>query len=375
VRDQLKRGGPTFVYRVEVAPVTPQVSFTLPEVVKNSQERQAIVVPRGNRTAAMLRIRKDGFDGDFRLAMPGLCPGVAMVTGSAAGEVMPVVFEAAPDAVVSGTLTDVVAIPSDPARQIKTGYLQTVEILHGDPNTYAYVKSDIRRLAVSVAEEAPFRVELQPPVAPILQDGLGMLKVTATRSPGFTGPINVSLLYNPPGISTQATVTIPENQSAVDIPVNASPDAKVKTWQIAVIASANAGKGTVWTSSSLAPLTVARPFLTGHLDHASAVRGQPVAITCHLTQNIPFDGKAKIRLLGLPPKVSAADVEVASGDSQAVFNVVTDPASAPGQHRDLFCEVTVEQAGVKIVTHTAEGGVLRIDQPAPGLARKEVAAK
>ena len=61
VRDQMHRGGPTFVYRVEVRPVQPDVAFTIPEVVKDSQERQTIVVPRGNRFASMIRMTEGGF--------------------------------------------------------------------------------------------------------------------------------------------------------------------------------------------------------------------------------------------------------------------------------------------------------------------------
>ena len=108
VRDQLHRGGPTFVYRVEVVPVEPDISFTEPEIVHDSQERQTIVVPRGNRYATMLRVKRESYDGDFQVNLPGLPPGVALHAGTIAGEMMPIVFEAAPDAAVSGTLSDVI---------------------------------------------------------------------------------------------------------------------------------------------------------------------------------------------------------------------------------------------------------------------------
>jgi len=373
VRDQQGRGGPTFVYRVEVAPVAPSISFTEPEIVRDSQERQTIVIPRGNRYAAMLRVKRESFDGDFQLRLPGLPAGVTLQSGSMAADLMPVVFEAAPDAVVSATLSDVLGQPSDPAARVAGGYAQTVDLVYGPPNNYAYLKTNIDRLAVSVAEEAPFRVELEPPAVPILEDGQAALKVTAVRKPGFTGPINVSMLYNPPGVNSQAVVTIPENQASIDLPLNANGDARTKTWQVAVIASADAGQGTVWTSSALVPLTVSKPFLSGHIDRANTLQGQPVAVTCHLDQNLPFDGKAQLRLMGLPNKAAASDVEVSSTDSQAIFNVTTDPTIPPGQHRDLFCQVTVEKAGIKMVANTAFEGALRIDKATP--PPKEVAAK
>ena len=372
IHDQLYRGGPTFVYRVEVVPVLSDVSFTVPEVVRDSQERETVVVPRGNRFAAMLRVKRDSFDGDFQLNLPGLPPGVTLQSGSLAGDLLPVIFEAAPDAVVSATLSDVLAQPADPKSHVAGGYAQTVELIYGTPNQYAYLKTDINRLAISVAQEAPFRLDLVPPAVPILEDGPATLKVTAIRKPGFTGPINVSMLYNPPGLTSQSVVTIPENQTSVDLPINANGDAKTKTWQVAVIGSADLGQGAVWTSSALVPLTVSKPFLSGRLDRANTIQGQPVTITCHLDQNLPFDGKASLRLMGLPAKVAASDIEVTSTDAQALFNLTTDPTSPPGQHRDLFCEVTIEKNGVQMVAHTAFGGVLRIDAAAP---KKEVAAQ
>jgi hypothetical protein len=371
LRDQLFRGGPEFVYRIEVTPVLPDVSFTMPEIVRNSQERQTIVIPRGNRYATMLRVKKESFDGDFRLNLPALPAGVTLVSGTMSGETMPVIFQAMPDAAVSATLTDVLAVPVDPGQHVASGYAETVELVHGAPNDFAYLKANIGRLAVSVADEAPFRIDLAPPAAPILQNGQSSLRVTATRATGFTGPINVSLLYNPPGLSSQSVVTIPANQDSVDLPINATNDARAKTWQVAAIASADAGQGAVWVSSDFVPLQISAPFVSGHLDRANAVQGDPVTITCHLDQNVAFDGTATIRLMGLPAKVTAPDVLVTSGDTQAVFNVTTDPTSPPGQHKDLFCQVTVQKAGVQMVANTASGGVLRIDA-AP---KKEVAAQ
>ena len=274
------------------------------------------------------------------------------------------VFEAAPDAPIAAALTDVQAQPVDPSKHVEGGYDQNVELTYGPPNDYAYLTTEVHQLAIAVAQEAPFRVDLVPPPVPLLQDGQATLKVTALRSPGFTGPINVSLLYNPPGVSSQP-VTIPSGQSSADLPINATGDAKTKTWQIAVTASADAGHGTVWVSSDLVPLTVAKPFISAHLDRANAIQGQPVTVTCEFDQSLPFDGKASIKLLGLPVKVTAPDVQVSSTDKQAVFNVTTDPASPAGQHRDLFCQVTVQKSGVRMVANTAFGGVLRIDKATP----------
>ena len=78
IRDQLHRGGPTFVYRIEVVPVVPKLTFTEPIYTKDSQERQTVVIPRGNRYGTTLRLTNSGFDGDFLLRLPAMPPGVTV---------------------------------------------------------------------------------------------------------------------------------------------------------------------------------------------------------------------------------------------------------------------------------------------------------
>src|SRR4029453_6543341 len=50
VSDHLKQGGPDYVYRVEITTSQPSVTLNIPQVARNdSQTRQYIAVPRGNR--------------------------------------------------------------------------------------------------------------------------------------------------------------------------------------------------------------------------------------------------------------------------------------------------------------------------------------
>ena len=52
--DHLKKGGPTYSYRVEFTPVHATTTVTIPKVGLFSQERQTVVVPRGNRFATLM---------------------------------------------------------------------------------------------------------------------------------------------------------------------------------------------------------------------------------------------------------------------------------------------------------------------------------
>jgi hypothetical protein len=100
VRDQLFRGGPNFTYRVEVTPVVPRVYAWLPEMVINSsQERRAIAVPKGNRYATLVRVKRMDVGGDVALTPEGLPDGVNFSAGTMDKSVdtIPMIFEATPE--------------------------------------------------------------------------------------------------------------------------------------------------------------------------------------------------------------------------------------------------------------------------------------
>src|SRR5207253_10782132 len=55
VYDHLLRGSPDSVYRVEVTPVEPQLTISIPNIGSQpTQERQVVVVPKGNRYATLI---------------------------------------------------------------------------------------------------------------------------------------------------------------------------------------------------------------------------------------------------------------------------------------------------------------------------------
>jgi hypothetical protein len=90
-------------------------------------------------------------------------------------------------------------------------------------------------------------------------------------------------------------------------------------------------------------------------------QGDKTTITVKLEQKTPFEGKAKIVLLGLPNKVTAEEKEFTKDDTEVKFDVQADKASPAGRHAGLFCQVTVMQSGEPILQNIAQGGTLRVD--------------
>ena len=361
--DQLHHGGPDFTYRIELTPVEPQLTLAIPQYALNSQERNWVVVPRRNRFAQLFRATRTDFGGELKLSSPDLPGGVNMQCENMASntDLVPVVFEAASDAPLCGKLCELTARTPDGKVNVRGEYRQPVEMVIGINNQPMYTV-ELPKLCVAVAEEAPFKVNVIQPKVPIVQGGQMNLRVVAERSGTFKGPINVRMLFNPPGVGSAPAVDIPADKTEVDYPISANDDAPVRKWKVCILAVADVN-GPMWISSGLIDLEVAEPFVRMKLEMAAAEQGKPCSVLAHVDQNTKFDGQAEVKLLGLPPSATAPDMKITSTDQQLVFNVSTAAQTPVGQHGTLFCQVTVMKDGEPIIHNLARGGVLRVDPP------------
>lgn len=386
VTDHLRQGGPDYAYRVEIVPIKPALTLSIPAAGPNaSQERQMISVPRGNRFGTLVRATRADFGGEVTLEATNLPEGVTVACENVAAntDVVPVIFEAKPDAPIGGRLADLSAKAADPNVKVKGVFRQTIDLLTG-PNNVPYYQVTVDRLAVAAVEEVPFKVELVQPKVPLVQNGSKQLKVKVERQPGFTGAVNVRMLFDPPGTG-HGPITIPGDQSEGLLTVNANGDAPTRKWKVAVLAQSEApavpekksadGKtveqparpasGPIWVSSQLAELEVATPMVLAKVEMAAAEQGKSVPMVVNLDHKAPFEGEAVIRLLNLPPNASAPEQKVKAGDAKVTFEVQTGAKTPPGQHNAVFCQLVVTKEGEPIVHNIGQGGVLRVDVPPP----------
>lgn len=367
VMDHLGKGGPEYVYRTEFQAVTPSLTLSIPQFARNSQERQNIPVPKGNRNATIIQANRTNFGGALVLSAEGLPDKVTLHADQMADNVnqMPIVFEAAPDAAVSGKLVDLIGAHADPNQKIRGHFALPVDLVTGPPNITIYYTTIERELAVAVTEECPFKISVVEPKVPLVQNGQMQLKVVAERKEGFTAPITCYFPFNPPGVGSAGSATIGEGQTETYYPLNANGSAQARKWSVVVIAQATVGNGPVWVSSQLFPLEVAAPYMTVAIQMAATEQGKPTEVVCKVTQSTPFEGEAKATLVGLPAQVGTKEVMLTKDSSEVVFPVTTEMGSPVGQHATLFCQITVTQNGEPIVHNLGHGGVLRIDAPPP----------
>jgi hypothetical protein len=105
------------------------------------------------------------------------------------------------------------------------------------------------------------------------------------------------------------------------------------------------------------------------MERASCEQGQPAQIYCKITHNTPFDGNAKIKLVGVPAKVEATEMEFNKESQELTFQLKTTAESPAGQHKNIFCEIVIMHEGEPIVLRSGSTE-LQIDQPLPVAANQ-----
>jgi hypothetical protein len=364
IRDTLGKGGLDFFYRIEVTSNAANLTLKIPEVSRNdTQSRQYITVPRGNRFATLISAKRNNFTGDLFLELPGLPQGVAMNADRMRGnmEQMPLVFEAAADAPIGAKLLDLTGGIRG-TTNILGCFRQNVELVEG-PNNTSYYGTSVDKICVAVTKEAPYHLRIVEPKVPMVQAGSMRLEIVAERATGFDEPIEVNMIWNPPGVSSQSEATIPKGATNVFYQLNANGGAEARKSKIAVLSHATVDGGQLYVSSQLAELEVATPFVTGKIETLWLNPGKTGKLTVNLHHDRAFDGKAVIRLAGLPDKVTAPEREITKEDQEVVFDVTADAKCSTGSHKNLFCSVEVKKDGEPIPHTIAQGGILRIVQP------------
>src|SRR5262249_4394269 len=137
-----------------------------------------------------------------------------------------------------------------------------------------------------------------------------------------------------------------------------------RKWKTAVTAVSDAGKGPVWVSSQLFVIEVAPPPVTLAFERPAVEQGGQTQLFGKVTVNAPFEGKAKARVLGLPPKVTTTELALEKDTKEVSFPITADKAGPAGKHGGIFCQVVIERNG-EAITANAGTTELRIDGPLP----------
>jgi len=364
IEDHRRRGGPEFVYRVEIQSPSPRLTLNIPEVERHSQQRQTIAIPQGGRYAALIAVQRQNISGAVDLIASELPEGVTMKAQPipAHQHLALAVFEATDKAPLAGALIDLrgvlesdVSISPVPSR-----FEQRVGVVTGRREVFR--ETTVDRVALAVTQAAPFKLTLEQPTAAVVQDGRIGLRVRIERQSGFDKPVRLQLPLQPPYLERPdeeaAPVEIAAGETETIYPLIATPEAPIDTWPIAVLGRAETPDGIVWTSSNFVTLSVTEPYVRLSVNPAETEAGQSATVVCDLETLVPFDGEAVIKLSGLPKGTSAPERKIDRNTRNVTFPVTVTDATPVGIHNALFCEITI--VGQSVNQFVGRGGELDV---------------
>lgn len=365
VTDHLERGGPAFVYRIELAASEPTVRFSSPNYsVNDSHLRQFIAVPRGGRYATLVNVTRNNVSGDMSFEMPNLPAGMKLLTASMPKDLSNInlLFEAAPDAPIGGAALPITLKHSDPKVNVIGRLAQEFDVVRNGNVIYYTEVED--KLPVAVVEEAPYSLEIAKPTVPLVANGVMHMKVTAKRNEGFKAPIRVLLMWKPPGVSALGEQTIAEGKTECTFVLDANANVPAGKWGFTVIGEADTGNGRVYNASPFCEIETAPAYITAPTMALTAVEnGKEAEMVCKLEHLQPFQGEAEARVTGIPDTIEILSAKINKDTKEAVFKVKTTAKSPVGKQANLFVAVDVPVTGGVTTHRVALGSVLRIDAP------------
>lgn len=376
IYDRLARGGPAFVYRVELSAVQPWMLVRLPRVQDPNdlwgQYRQQVFVAKDNHFACLVRTRTKDFSGPMSLEIPELPDGVTMETMTipAGTDAFPVVFHASEDAPLSGKLLSMRGAHADPTKNISGDYYTVADLLRGKPGLARLKTKIAHRFAIAVTEKIPFRLELDPPTTPLVRDGKIDLTVRVIREKGFDREVMLVMPFLPPGVYTSANQKVLPDADEAVFTLTAHPQITPRDWKLYVLGSAGEKNDLFWASTPLVPLRVDKQFVKADLSAAAGEPGQDIPLNCQLKGVAPFAGRATARLIGLPDGTSAQEVPFDADTEKLSFLIKTRSDTPIGEYPALACEVEVPSPGGAVVATAGKGLLVVEASEGPTVAKK-----
>lgn len=366
VYDHLGRGGNGFFYRIEIATVVPELSLSIAEFQQYVEPK--IAVPQGNRIPLLINASRKDFGGPLDLLGENLPPGITLEhSGMRADEsTTQVLLVAAPDAQIGGQICEILGKlvdPNQPNLSVVGSTQQDVVLVRGQ-NQIPFWTEPVKGLSMSVAQKVPFTLQLVEPKVPLVQGGQARLKVVATREEGFTAPIKIELLMNPPGMNSSREASIAEGQTEAFIDINAAGNARVGAYKLAVRGEATVGNGPVMIASPFINFQIAEMYLRFTFQQAAVELGQESDLVINIETLKPFEGTAPVTLYGLPNKVTTTTLELNKDTKELFFKIKAEADAPPGKNQNLFCQVVITENGEPVL-HNLGSGQLRVDQPLP----------
>jgi hypothetical protein len=167
-----------------------------------------------------------------------------------------------------------------------------------------------------------FELSLQPSELSLEQGDSGSVTVNVSRRNDFTGPVTVTLVDPPTGISADP-LTIAAGETSGTLTVQAASDAVLGAHNVTVRgASGNLqGDATLSLTVTEAPEPVDGLEISLTPDSLTLEQGQSGSVTVSVSRLGDFTGPVEVTLVDPPAGVSADPLTVAAGDTSGTLNL------------------------------------------------------
>ena len=383
IGDSRGAGGPTNVYRVEIAPPVNTLHLGLShEGYKPERPRKtSLSVPQGGLWTVRVSLypgQGSTITGPLDLAVDGLPQGVTMESPRLPSlqSVWPMTLVANASAPLAASLIRITAKPAEggnPFVTVNQQNLQRVSYSH-----YPWRNIRVDRLAAAVSEPAGFAVEVETPKQPIMRGSELTIPVRVVRQPGCDEPLEMQCEFAPPGVGTSPAELIPSGESKATLTLSAEANAKLGGSPLYVMVTTTQPRGgradgsvrgddtsgaeRIRVSSKVVNVEVADPFVSLSAEPQSVRRGDRVAYRWAVKQIRPFEGRASVLIRGLPVGVTAVGPEptIDKNSTEVAVELEARDEALLGLVNDLKCDVLFSVNGDEISLRTGSGR-LRID--------------
>jgi len=239
---------------------------------------------------------------------------------------------------------------------------------------YPWRSIRVDRFMAAVSDPAGFAVAVESPKQPLMRGSELTIPVKVVREPGFDEPLEMQCELAPPGVAVSPAELIPSGETEAMLTLSAEASAKLGPSPLYVLVTSTQPRGgrsggdtargseRVRVSSEVVTLEVADPFVSLSTEPQSVRRGERVRYRWSVKHLRPFEGRAAVRMVGLPVGVTAVGPEPtidATSQEVAVELEATDDALL-GLVNELTCDVVFNVNGGEVSLRTGSGR-LRID--------------